>query len=175
MSNIYFIADTHFGSEAIRLYENRPFANTGEMDRELIARWNRVVSEDDIVYHLGDFGADGHEAEILSQLHGTKYLVKGNHDTQSNEYYRQAGFREVYDLPVLFRNFWILSHEPLYVNTNMPYANLFGHIHANPMYKDFSPQHFCVCVERTDYAPIAFDSVISAIQAAAEKEKPEQN
>ena len=175
MSNIFFIADTHFGSEAIRLYENRPFADTGEMDRELIARWNRVVSEDDIVYHLGDFGADGHEAEILSRLKGVKYLVKGNHDTGSNEYYRQAGFREVYDLPVILRSFWILSHEPLYVNTNMPYANLFGHIHANPMYKDFSPQHFCACVERTDYTPIAFDRVIALMGEAAEKGKPEQS
>ena len=149
MSNIYFIADTHFGSEAMRLYENRPFINTQEMDRELITRWNNVVCEDDVVYHLGDSGAEGNEPGVLSRLNGTKYLVRGNHDTQSNAYYRQAGFQEVYDLPVLFRNFWILSHEPLYVNTNMPYANLVGHIHANPMYKDFSPQHFCVCVERT--------------------------
>lgn len=159
MSNIYFIADTHFGSEAMRLYENRPFINTQEMDRELITRWNNVVCEDDVVYHLGDFGAAGNEAGVLSRLNGTKYLVRGNHDTQSNAYYRQAGFQEVYDLPVLFRNFWILSHEPLYVNTNMPYANLFGHVHGNPQYRDFSPQHFCVCVERTGFAPVAFADI----------------
>ena len=159
MSNIYFIADTHFGSEAMRLYENRPFINTQEMDRELITRWNNVVCEDDVVYHLGDFGAEGNEAGVLSRLNGTKYLVRGNHDTQSNAYYRQAGFQEVYDLPVLFRNFWILSHEPLYVNTNMPYATLFGHVHGNPQYRDFSPQHFCVCVERPGFAPVAFSDI----------------
>lgn len=169
MSKIFFIADTHFGSEAMRLYENRPFADTAEMDKAIIDRWNSTVSEDDIVYHLGDFGAYGNEAEILSQLNGIKYLVKGNHDTEEPEYYRRAGFREVYDMPVLFRDFWLLSHAPVYVNTNMPYANLFGHVHANPMIKDFSPQHYCVCVERTGYTPIAFDRIAEEIRALSQK------
>ena len=86
--------------------------------------------------------------EILSKLNGTKHLIKGNHDVKSNEYYRAAGFKEVYDLPVLFKNFWILSHDAIYVNQNMPYANLFGHVHNNPIIKDYSSQHFCVSVER---------------------------
>ncbi|MFR0986288.1 MAG: hypothetical protein ACLSFZ_06955 [Frisingicoccus sp.] len=51
--------------------------------------------------------------------------------------------------------FWILSHEPLYINENMPYANIFGHVHGNPTYKDFCRQSICVCVERTDYRPIS--------------------
>ena len=160
----YFIADTHFGSDSILRYENRPFSSVDEMDRELIRRWNDTVTAEDTVYHLGDFGAEGHEAEILAQLNGTVFLVKGNHDTQSNEYYRQAGFQEVYDLPVLFQQFWLLSHEPLYVNTNMPYANLFGHVHANPQYRDFSSQHFCVCAERIGYAPIALDEIVRSVQ-----------
>jgi len=159
MSKVFFVADTHFSGEAIRLYENRPFPDTDEMDRALIENWNNAVSPEDTVWHLGDFGADGHEAEILSRLNGTVFLVKGNHDTQSNEYYRQAGFSEVYDMPILYQGFWLLSHEPLYVNTNMPYANLFGHVHANPIYKDFSPQHVCVCVERIHYTPISFEQV----------------
>lgn len=159
MSKVFFIADTHFSSERLRLYENRPFPTTEEMDRALIDNWNAVVSDEDTVWHLGDFGAEGHEAEILSKLNGKILLVKGNHDTFSNDYYRKAGFCEVYDYPVLFQGFWLLSHEPLYVNSNMPYANLFGHVHANPIYKDFSSQHFCVCVERIEYAPISFEMI----------------
>ena len=104
----YFIADTHFGSEAILHYENRPFSSVAEMDQVMIDRWNETVTSEDLVYHLGDFGAEGNEAEILARLNGIVYLVKGNHDMQSNDYYRRAGFREVYDLPVLFQNFWIL-------------------------------------------------------------------
>lgn len=111
MSRTFFIADTHFGEDNIRRYENRPFESVDEMDASLIKNWNSAVSSDDEVYVLGDFGADKKEADILSKLNGIKYLVKGNHDIYSNEYYRNAGFAEVYDMPVLYKGFWILSHD----------------------------------------------------------------
>lgn len=170
MSNIYFIADTHFGDSKILKYENRPFSDTKEMDKEMILRWNQIVTKDDIVYVLGDFGADGYEAQVLSELNGTKYLVKGNHDTKSNQSYRDFGFAEVYDNTVIIENFWILSHDAVYVNTNMPYANLFGHVHNNPIIKDYSKQHYCVSVERIDYAPISFSRIKKMIKEAVENE-----
>lgn len=160
----FFIADTHFGEDTLLRYENRPFADPAAMDAALIDRWNAVVGEEDEVWVLGDFGAAGREAEILTQLKGKKYLVKGNHDTESNDYYRRAGFAEVYDRPVLYRDFFILSHAPLYVSENMPYANLFGHVHASPVYRDFSAHHFCVCVERTEYTPLTLEEILSKIQ-----------
>ncbi|WP_040842629.1 phosphoesterase [Treponema saccharophilum] len=138
----FFIADTHFGDERILRYENRPFLSVDKMNSEIIKRWNE---------------------------RGKKFLVKGNHDTKSNEHYRRAGFCEVYDLPVIFQNFWLLSHEPLYVCQNMPYANIFGHVHANPIYKDFSEQSFCVSVERINYTPVSFDEIKRVI--AEEKTK----
>ncbi len=161
---IFFIADTHFSEENIMKYENRPFESVAAMNGEIVNRWNSVVKEEDEVYVLGDFGAAGQEALMLSRLKGRKFLVKGNHDVRSNQYYRDAGFEEVYDHPVIIQDFWILSHEPLYVNTNMPYANLFGHVHDSPMIKTFSRQHYCVSVERTDYAPVSFDEIICKIQ-----------
>lgn len=171
MSKTFFIADTHFGEDNIRKYENRPFQNTTDMDQEMTARWNTVVASDDVVYVLGDFGAAGYEAELLTKLNGRKYLVKGNHDTKSNEEYRSYGFAEVYDHPILFENFWLLSHEALYVNTNMPYANLFGHVHNNPIVRDYSRQHFCVSVERIQYAPIDFEIIKSYVTGDGNHEK----
>ena len=159
MAKIFFIADTHFGEERIRKYENRPFENVAEMDRKLICRWNDKVSPEDTVFILGDFGADGYEAKILSQLNGKKILVKGNHDGKSNEEYRAFGFSEVYDFPIIIDGFWILSHDALYVNENMPYANLFGHVHNSPIVKNYSKQHYCVSVERIDYSPIDFENI----------------
>lgn len=152
---IYFIADTHFGDKNILCYENRPFSNVDEMNRKIISNWNDVIAENDEVYLLGDVGT----TEYIKLLNGTKYLVKGNHDTESNEFYRNAGFKEVYDKPIILNDFWILSHQPIYVCKNMPYANLFGHIHNSPLYKDFSSQHFCVTVERINYTPISFDNI----------------
>ena len=167
MSKVFFIADTHFGEDAIRRYENRPFADAKEMDRALAERWNARVAPEDTVWHLGDLGAAGREAELLAALHGRKRLVLGNHDTAGPAFYRAAGFEEVYDLPVLFKGFWLLSHEPLYVNRNMPYANIFGHVHANPQYADLSAQHFCVCAERLGYAPIDFEELAQRVREAA--------
>lgn len=162
--NIYFIADTHFSDENILRYENRPFKNIKDMDNKIVENWNRIVKDGDIIYVLGDFGAYNHESLILSQLNGKKYLIKGNHDIEENEYYRKAGFEEVYDCPIIIDNFWMLSHEPLYVNSNMPYANLFGHVHNSPLFKTYSKQHYCVTVERIDYTPISFDEIIEKIK-----------
>lgn len=163
--SIFFIADTHFGDENILRYENRTFENVAEMNRVMIENWNNLVKEDDVVYVLGDFGANGQEVSVLSRLNGVKYLVKGNHDEKPNDYYRDAGFKEVYDHPIIIENFWILSHEPLYVNSNMPYANLFGHVHNSPLFKTYSNQHYCVSVERIDYMPISFESIAAKIKA----------
>lgn len=160
---IYFTADLHFDDKNILNYENRPFADVEDMNAQLIKRWNGVVTSNDVIYVLGDFGAMGREKEILSSLNGRKILVKGNHDVSSNEYYRKCGFSEVYGLPVIFENFWILSHEPIYVNENMPYANLFGHIHNSPLYKTYSSHHYCVTVERTNYMPISFEEIKKSI------------
>lgn len=164
MANTYFIADTHFDDDSIRRYENRPFATVEAMNEAMIARWNAVVTAEDTVYVIGDFGASGREKEVLSALNGTKILVKGNHDTRSSDYYRRAGFGEVYDLPVLYKGFWILSHEPVYVCENMPYANVFGHVHGSSVYRDFSSQHFCVCVERVDYTPVSLEDILSRVK-----------
>ena len=168
--SVFFIADTHFSDDNIRRYENRPYESVSEMDRAMIENWNKTVTENDEIYVLGDFGADGFERDILSRLNGVKYLIKGNHDTNTNDFYREAGFKEVYDLPVLYKNFWILSHDAIYVNRNMPYANLFGHVHNNPIVKDYSRQHFCVSVERISYTPISFEEIAKKVKEASENE-----
>lgn len=165
MATIYFIADTHFSDETIIKYENRPFQSVSEMNSKIIHQWNTTVEKNDIVYILGDFGADKNEFSILNQLNGEKYLVKGNHDIYSNAYYRHAGFTEVYDMPVIFNEFWILSHKPLYVNNNMPYANIFGHVHNSPIFRTYNNQHYCVSVERIHYTPISMDEIREKIQS----------
>ena len=168
-SRIFLIADTHFGDENIRLYEERPFPDTDTMDRELIRRWNSVVDDHDLVYHLGDFCSGGQERcrELLSQLKGQKILVMGNHDQYlTPQQWRDLGFEECYDLPVILKNFFILSHEPLYVCRSMPYANLFGHVHSNPTYRSVSSRSACVSVERIGYAPVLLTDLRNMMQEA---------
>lgn len=158
----FFIADTHFGDENILRYENRSFASVEEMDQELVRRWNETVGEEDAVFHLGDFSSLGEEEDrqLLSRLHGKKVLVLGNHDRhRTPEQWRSLGFEEAVPWPVVWEGFYMLSHEPLYVNQNMPYANVFGHVHGNPAYRDASPHSVCVSVERTEFAPLSFEDL----------------
>lgn len=161
MEKTFFIADTHFGHSALIDYENRPFSCAEEMDEAIIRNWNNIVSDEDRIFVVGDFSAYGREktAEICRRLNGRKYLIMGNHDTESEQYYVSCGFENAVRYPMILDNFWILSHEPMYVNSNMPYANIFGHVHGNPIYTDFSKQSFCVCCERIDYTPVEFREI----------------
>ncbi|MBO1026938.1 hypothetical protein IPU75_19725 [Ochrobactrum sp. SD129] len=78
----YYVADTHFGHEAIIGLCNRPFNSIREMDDFIVDRWNSVVRPIDLVYHLGDFsfGGAAHAKSIFNRLNGRKVLILGNHD-----------------------------------------------------------------------------------------------
>lgn len=159
----YFIADTHFGDKSIIQIENRPFKDVDEMNECLIANWNMKVSSDDTIYVLGDFlGASEIENDelmrILMSLNGNKIFVLGNHDRCISSILRNDNYI-VSSYPIIIDDFWILSHEPVYLNASMPYANIFGHVHSNPIYRTVSAQSFCVSVERIDYAPISFNEI----------------
>ena len=159
----FFIADTHFHHKDIIGYENRPFESVDEMNKALIQNWNSVVTNNDRVFLLGDFSFGSKEMQqtIACQLNGYKILVMGNHDNYSVKDYLNIGFAEVSQYPIILDGFWMLSHYPLYINSNMPYANIFGHVHSNPQYTDYSPQSIVVSVERPhmEYAPISFAKI----------------
>ena len=58
------------------------------MNRHMIDGWNEVVKDGDLVYHLGDFALpnkrDGDDVtDILLELKGQIYLIKGNHDDKN--------------------------------------------------------------------------------------------
>jgi len=164
----YFIADTHFGDESIIRYENRPFKNASEMDEYITNKWNDTVSPEDNVFILGDFSVYTDKAklkQILDALNGNKILVMGNHDRDFDaNIWRACGFKECSPWPIVFNEYFILSHEPLYINSNMPYANIFGHVHGNPAYKDASKQSVCVSAERINYTPISFEELVAAMK-----------
>ena len=169
MGKTWCIADTHFGHEKIIAYESRPCSSVAEMDSMLIRNWNATVGDDDKVFFLGDFAfaSAGRIQEILRVLRGYKVMVLGNHDRdRSVSWWLEAGFAEVSAYPIVVDEFFILSHEPMYISTNMPYANIFGHVHSNPMYATVTPQSFCVCAERINFTPIDFEEVKERIRQA---------
>ena len=85
--SVYFTSDLHFGHELmLKKYPNfRKGANVAEMDENLIAVWNALITSEDVVYDLGDvsFHKDfARTYDILRRLNGRHFLVRGNHDEQ---------------------------------------------------------------------------------------------
>lgn len=160
-SNVWFISDTHFGHSKIIEYCNRPFPNADVMDFNIIQRWNEVVKKDDKVYHLGDFGFGSKEqiTDIVNQLNGKIYLIKGNHCTHPNQWYRDCGIAEVYDHPIIIMDYLVLSHKPLPFVMNQMYCNLYGHIHNSPLYQTWGDHSVCMCVERHNYYPVNLETI----------------
>jgi calcineurin-like phosphoesterase family protein len=161
---VFVSADHHFGHHSeeggsIIRYENRPYKTLEEMDWDLIKRWNAVVKNGDMVFHLGDFSFYNKvkTIQIFRNLAGRKVLILGNHDkARSVSWWKDVGFEEVIKYPIIYDKFFIFSHEPVYLNDNMPYVNVHGHLHSKKM---DSKQYINVSVENTDYAPVLFNDI----------------
>jgi calcineurin-like phosphoesterase family protein len=159
----WLISDTHFGHRAIIEYEKRPFQDCIDMEKTIINNWNSVVKKEDRVFHLGDFAFHPLDVtkKIVEQLNGQIYLVQGNHDTHSVNWYRDCGIKECVKYPILMWKFLLLSHEPLYLEKTTPYRNVHGHIHGN---RTLSNKHFNVSVENINYTPISLKEVLKQIE-----------
>jgi len=135
---IWFTSDHHFGHANVIKYCRRPFESLHHMHRVLIDKWNAVVADGDVVYHLGDF-AMGDPAlwfQYCQALHGTKILIRGNHDRGVGRM-RAVGFAEVYNnvvIEVAGIRVW-MNHYPLDTQGHRPAAPsafdiaLCGHVH----------------------------------------------
>ncbi|ASA22279.1 metallophosphoesterase [Paenibacillus donghaensis] len=168
MPNVFFSSDHHFGHKHIIDFESRPFGSVEQMNEMMIESWNAVVRAEDTLFHLGDFSFLGKEAtrNILSRLNGYKILILGNHDRgRSRNWWLDAGFNEVSEHPLIYKEFFFLSHEPMYMNKHMPYVNVHGHIHGQ---KYEGNHHFNICVEHWNYTPLTFEQIRDTVVASEE-------
>lgn len=157
MPNIFLIGDTHFGHKNILKFEaeHRPFKDIGEHDEELVRRWNSVVNEKDIVYHLGDACWTRYSLQYLGLLKGKKRLILGNHDMWPAEellkyFERLYGYREF--------DGGIMSHIPLH-SYQVEYRyrfNIHGHLHEHNLE---DKRYINVSCEQINLTPIAYEDL----------------
>ena len=90
----YYISDLHLN--CTNKYEGR----TLDQDKLIKENWNRVVTNADTVYILGDIGREGgnkemeYLCEVISTLKGKKVLIQGNHEKLKDIRVRQL-FTEI--------------------------------------------------------------------------------
>ena len=168
MSKIYFISDMHFFHKNIIEFCERPFKDVDEMNEFIIKKWNETIKKHDKVFVLGDLGFGSKEVieKVIKRLKGIKVLVRGNHDHYNDEYYRSIGFKEVINYPIIYKKFFIISHEPVNFIVGTPFLNIHGHIHNNKYGLDERDKidnsknnYLNVSVEALNYIPITFEEI----------------
>jgi calcineurin-like phosphoesterase family protein len=83
----------------------------------MIERHNEVITDNDIVLMPGDLSANlrgrqEHFSKLLKLLRGKKFLIRGNHDHEPNEFYLNAGFLLVVDCIEIGEYF--INHYPCF-------------------------------------------------------------
>ena len=143
------------------------------MNDNIIENWNSVVLPDDEVYILGDVTMEGPEKawQMLSQLKGIKYLIRGNHDGfVDNADWHQCSwvFRWVKDYHELVWNNqkYILFHYPIeeWADFYKGAIHLHGHQHNKNDYnlqqKQAKMQRYDVGVDANEFRPVSLEAIV---------------
>ena len=172
--DIWVISDTHLSHENILKFNDsitgKPvrshlFDNVDQMDEHMLEKWNSVVKQGDIVYHLGDvfMGSRERFTQQWPKFNGSKRLIVGNHD--DIKFLSSGGFFKKVHMWRKFTEYnIIMSHVPLHEmsvargapNNQNLMVNVHGHIHQNS-----SPpgRYINVCVEAIEYTPVHIETL----------------
>lgn len=138
----WIVSDTHFNHDNIVRYCGRPVDHTEIM----VKNWHKLVRPDDTVLHLGDIfmGRTSASANILRNLPGNKFFIRGNHDKKGLHWYMDVGFVHAGGVEdngtrilnaVLFREPQgkrvLFTHYPDLQYLDKWDINVHGHIHNN--------------------------------------------
>lgn len=160
---IWFTGDTHFGHSNIIKYCNRQFNNVEEMDNTIIDNWNKLISQNDTVYHLGDFCFPKYNSieYYYNKLNGNKVLIYGNHDekylNELKKYFKLV--TNMYEFKYNHINF-TLCHYGMRVWNKSHYGSmmLYGHSHGT---LEEIINSFDVGVDNNNFKPISINYVLS--------------
>lgn len=177
----WFSADHHFNHRAVIDYCRRPFADVDEMNAQLIRRWNALVDPADEVMYCGDFsfGNATQIKQILPQLNGVKFLIRGNHDRgRTDSWWRNAGFATVH--PWVVMNIGgegcVVSHYPYRehrhderefhdMHSDEGLWLIHGHVHHEWKRRG---KMINVGVDQWDYAPVSEVEIVKLMNEVTE-------
>jgi calcineurin-like phosphoesterase family protein len=168
---VWFIADTHFGHEAIISHSHRPFECEWDMHSVLERDWNDVVGKRDHIFILGDFSFMPRKAtmQLAKRLNGIKYLIAGNHDRmiEANPCgIFEGGVKKYHEIYVDMQKI-VMCHFAFRSWNAMQHGswNLHGHSHGNlppqGMQLDVGVDNGSIrqFFSRVSYGPISFQEV----------------
>jgi calcineurin-like phosphoesterase family protein len=176
---IWFWSDTHFGHWNIVEHCHRPFINLVEMDTTIIKKFNERVSENDLVFFLGDFCMKkSSEASDAPQNAFDYYrnqlvckniiFIGGNHDKNNGTK------TPIESINIEHGGFRIhLTHNPRRANEDFKF-NYCGHCHGNEgTFRKLGRKSIIVdlSVENWDYYPVNINDINQAYSSWLKKGK----
>ena len=172
--NIFLTSDTHFGHNKPFLYEPRGFASIEEMNEAVIERWNSIVNENDLVYHLGDVYLNDYDVSQLKRLHGNIILIRGNHDTDRkiSDIYATGKLAtnniHTSELIKFGKLSLFLCHYPVLTanydekHFSQHTLSIHGHTHLPDKFDDsHNPFLYNVCLDAHNCYPVPIEQVVS--------------
>lgn len=175
----WIITDTHLNHEKIKTYCQRPDNFTELIDQNI----HRMVQPHDILIHCGDIGMGKVDswANTVRNWPGKKWLVRGNHDQKSCQWYVENGLFDMACDGMIYRGVWI-THKPwLEKLPEGTHINIHGHLHN--VWDGFLPEdpkkeqeefvisakcgrlmypwHRLLAIEYTNYMPVEFDKFVA--------------
>ena len=173
----FVIADPHFGHKGVTHFTKadgsklRPWDTVEEMDAALVATWNSVVTDHDLVYVLGDFCINRRALPLATRLKGRKKLVAGNHDTMRAQEYLDVGFEDIKACVVQADA--ILTHIPIHpACMNRWQINIHGHLHSKMIlhgglfefWDVIDSRYRCVSAENINFTPLDLNEILKDLR-----------
>ena len=149
--------------ECLKLMLNRQLEKYKLTIDDVRDKWNEIVSEQDIVYHLGDFAYTPEGLKWAEQLNGKKILIRGNYDEQFSDEELLKYFDKVYKEKKFVRikdEIVQLNHYPDKGSSEC--FNLVGHIHS--LWK-VQRNEINVGCDAWQYEPVSLDTIIFTMNA----------
>lgn len=179
-SKIFLTSDLHFCHNKEFIWKARGYNCVADMNEGLVHRWNYIVTENDIVYFLGDFFLEHTDLGLtfLHCLHFKElYWVLGNHDTTKKVDAVINEFKNIHicgtsTLLKHHKKHLLLSHYPTLTANyddkefNKHVINFHGHTHQQKNFLDDSnPFMYHVGVDSHNGYPVNIDDAIADVRS----------
>ena len=165
---IFLTSDTHFAHNKSFLYANRGYECIEDMNKDLIDKWNSIISPEDTVYHLGDVMLGNNEEGLacIKLLKGHIHIILGNHDTDARKILFQSveNIEDITYADIIKDGKWkfFLSHYPCMVgDINNPKRrwNISGHTHSTDKFQFKDHLIYNAAVDAHNGFPISIEDI----------------
>ena len=162
MQNVFISCDWHLWSEQPNT--SHPY-RTNYANGKIADHFTEGMTDNDLWLYLGDLCDPDAANEdllraIIKSIPGTKILIRGNHDTASEQWYKSLGFNDVVDRVRIHD--LVFSHKPVPIKDTE--LNIHGHLHTEKM-TGWSPRHINAYVTNWADGPVTLEDVLDNAMA----------